>query len=58
MSDKVALITGITGALLTEVDDLIGDASKAKDLLGWQARTYPPELAKIVVDADRERLGA
>jgi GDPmannose 4,6-dehydratase len=42
----------------TEVDDLIGDASKAKDLLGWQARTYPPELAKIMVDADRERLGA
>jgi GDPmannose 4,6-dehydratase len=42
----------------TEVDDLIGDASKAKDLLGWQAETYPPELVKIMVDADRERLGA
>jgi GDPmannose 4,6-dehydratase len=42
----------------TEVDDLIGDASKAKDLLGWQAQTYPPELVKIMVDADRERLGA
>ena len=42
----------------TEVDDLIGDASKAKELLGWQAETYPPELVKIMVDADRERLGA
>jgi GDPmannose 4,6-dehydratase len=42
----------------TEVDDLIGDASKAKELLGWQAHTYTPELVKIMVDADRERLGA
>jgi GDPmannose 4,6-dehydratase len=42
----------------TEVDDLIGDASKAKEILGWQAQTYTPELVKIMVDADRERLGA
>ena len=42
----------------TEVDDLIGDASKAKELLGWQAQTYTPELVKIMVDADREKLGA
>ena len=42
----------------TEVDDLIGDASKAKELLGWQAKTYTPELVKIMVDADRARLGA
>ena len=42
----------------TEVDDLIGDSSKAKELLGWQAETYPPELVKIMVDADMERLGA
>ena len=42
----------------TEVDDLIGDASRAKDLLGWQAQTYTPELVKIMVDADRARLGA
>ena len=42
----------------TEVDDLIGDASRAKDILGWQAQTYTPELVKIMVDADRERLGA
>ena len=42
----------------TEVDDLIGDASRAKELLGWQAQTYTPELVKIMVDADRARLGA
>ena len=42
----------------TEVDDLIGDASKAKELLGWQAQTYTPELVKIMVDTDREKLGA
>jgi GDPmannose 4,6-dehydratase len=42
----------------TEVNDLIGDASKAKELLGWQAQTYTPELVKIMVDADRERWGS
>ena len=42
----------------TEVDDLIGDASRAQEILGWQAQTYTPELVKIMVDADRARLGA
>ena len=36
----------------TEVDELIGDASKAKALLGWEAKVLPPELAQIMVDAD------
>jgi GDPmannose 4,6-dehydratase len=36
----------------TEVDSLIGDASKAKKLLGWQFSTKPNELAKMMVDAD------
>ena len=36
----------------TEVDDLIGDASKARELLGWQAQVLPPELVSIMVDAD------
>jgi GDPmannose 4,6-dehydratase len=35
---------------------LIGDASKAKDKLGWSASTLPPELARIMVDADIARL--
>ena len=42
----------------TEVDDLIGDSSRAKAILGWQAQTYTPELVKIMVNADRDRLGA
>ena len=40
----------------TEVDELIGDASKAKEKLGWEAEVLPPELAKIMVDADIARL--
>jgi GDPmannose 4,6-dehydratase len=36
----------------TEVDDLIGDASKARDLLGWEAKVLPPELVRVMVDAD------
>ena len=40
----------------TEVDELIGDASKAHDKLGWKAQVLLPELAKIMVDADIARL--
>ncbi|MDA3023053.1 MAG: GDP-mannose 4,6-dehydratase [Actinomycetota bacterium] len=40
----------------TEVDELIGDAGKAKALLGWEAKVLPPELARIMVDADIARL--
>ena len=36
-----------------EVDALIGDASKARDRLGWQPEVLTPELARIMVDADR-----
>ena len=36
----------------TEVDSLIGDASKAEHALGWRARVHAPELARIMVDAD------
>ena len=40
----------------TEVDALIGDASKAHDLLGWKATVFTPELAAIMVDADMRQL--
>jgi GDPmannose 4,6-dehydratase len=44
----------------TEVDLLIGDASKAKRDLGWEAKVRFEELAHMMVDADlaaeRERL--
>jgi GDPmannose 4,6-dehydratase len=40
----------------TEVDSLIGDASLAGRLLSWSPQTFTPELAKIMVDADRAAL--
>jgi len=40
----------------TEVDALIGDASKAADLLGWKAETDVNALARLMVDADIELL--
>jgi GDPmannose 4,6-dehydratase len=40
----------------TEVDALVGDASKAKEKLGWEATVDSTELAKIMVDADIEAL--
>jgi GDPmannose 4,6-dehydratase len=35
-----------------ELRALIGDAAKAKELLGWQARTEFEELIRIMVEAD------
>lgn len=35
-----------------EVDLLIGDASKARELLGWTAKTTLEELCQMMVDAD------
>ena len=40
----------------TEVDALIGDASKARKVLGWKHRTSFAELVKEMVDADLEAL--
>jgi GDPmannose 4,6-dehydratase len=36
----------------SEVDDLLGDASKAKETLGWQASTHWDALARLMTDAD------
>ncbi|MFI5692992.1 GDP-mannose 4,6-dehydratase [Kribbella sp. NPDC051586] len=36
----------------TEVDSLVGDASKAMTELGWKAQVHVPELVQIMVDAD------
>ena len=38
----------------TEVNLLLGDPSKAKDLLGWTPQTSCKELAEIMVDHDLE----
>ncbi len=40
-----------------EVDQLIGDSSKAKRDLGWQPRVDFPSLVTMMVDADLARLG-
>jgi len=41
----------------TEVDELVGDPSKAHHALGWRARTHAPALAALMVDADAHLLG-
>ena len=42
-----------------EVDQLVGDASKARECLGWKPRVSFPELVTMMVEADLEatRLG-
>jgi len=40
----------------TEVDLLVGDASKAFNLLGWKPKVEIDELVKIMVKADWERV--
>lgn len=42
----------------SEVYNLRGDASKAKRLLGWEAKTKFKDLVKIMVDADIKALEA
>jgi GDPmannose 4,6-dehydratase len=39
-----------------EVDMLVGDASKAREVLGWKPETSFNELVVMMVDADLEAL--
>jgi GDPmannose 4,6-dehydratase len=39
-----------------EVDHLVGDATKAKTVLGWEPRTSFEELIRLMVDADYKLL--
>jgi GDPmannose 4,6-dehydratase len=39
-----------------EVDHLIGDAEKARRVLGWTPRVSFPELVRMMVEADLDRL--
>jgi GDPmannose 4,6-dehydratase len=41
-----------------EVELLIGDASKAGDVLGWQANTALEDLCAMMVEADLRRHSA
>lgn len=40
----------------TEVDALIGDPTKAKEKLGWEATVFTPQLAKIMVENDMKQV--
>lgn len=40
-----------------EVDTLIGDASKARDVLGWKPKVSFTELVTMMVDADLDAIG-
>src|SRR5687767_7574463 len=40
-----------------EVEHLVGDATKARDKLGWVPRTSFEEMIRLMVDADLELLG-
>lgn len=40
----------------TEVDALIGDASKARTQLGWTASVHTPELARLMTQAEVDTL--
>jgi GDPmannose 4,6-dehydratase len=40
----------------SEVDSLVGDASKAQKVLGWKAKTNWKKLAEIMVEADIQLL--
>jgi GDPmannose 4,6-dehydratase len=42
----------------SEADHLVGDASRAAAVLGWTPKVFTPELARIMVDADRALLAA
>jgi GDPmannose 4,6-dehydratase len=40
-----------------EVDVLVGDASRARQVLGWQPDIAFPELVSMMIDADIDRVG-
>jgi len=42
----------------SEVDLLIGDCSKAKKILGWEAKTKFEDLVKIMVESDIEEVNS
>jgi GDPmannose 4,6-dehydratase len=41
----------------TEVDYLLANASRARELIGWEPRVFFKDLVRIMVDADLELLG-
>jgi GDPmannose 4,6-dehydratase len=41
-----------------EVDVLLGDASKARERLGWEPKVHVPELVRMMIQADLDRCRA
>ena len=41
----------------TEVDELLGDASHAREVLGWAPRVTFGELVRLMVEADLREAG-
>jgi GDPmannose 4,6-dehydratase len=41
-----------------EVDVLLGDASKARERLGWEPKVHFPELVRMMIQADLDRCRA
>jgi GDPmannose 4,6-dehydratase len=41
----------------TEVDYLLADASRAREVFGWEPRVFFKDLVRIMVDADLELMG-
>jgi len=41
-----------------EVDVLLGDASKARERLGWEPKVPFPELVRMMIQADLDRCRA
>ena len=60
LNDKGDVIVKINPAFFrpAEVDLLIGDASKAKQKLGWSAKTDLKELCDMMIKADLRRIEA
>ena len=49
---KQYVVTDATYTRPTEVDLLVGDATKARQRLGWEAKTKFKDLVKLMVEAD------
>jgi len=41
----------------TDVDHLLADATRAREVLGWEPKVTFRELVRIMVDADMEAIG-
>lgn len=53
--EKYVVANSVKHTRPAEVDYLIGDATKAKEVLGWVSKTSFKELVKIMVEADLKR---